>query len=800
MRQYLFTLFFFTSLFSFCQSRVGEWEIYLDYSSANTIFLHNDIVFAGTETQFFSYNKNDNSISSYSKIEGLSDINVSAIEYNEEFDVIILGYQNGNIDLFYPFGVINLPYIKDANIIGDKKINNIYVKNNIAYLSCSFGLVELDIENKEIRDTYYFQSNGINSNVFNCVIFDDPFSGKSFLSNKIFVSTSTGVYSSDLNNINIMNTAQWQSNFPVYQNGINIGNLNTLFENGFEDILGNSLEKSLFIKPKDSCGIVYFSTNKGGFIYKEIMEICNSESSNKIISIDLYENTLMGFSNNILFSFLDVNEIEKTYNNWWISSWNEENSFKDISFKRNENGDIDIYFADNMSGIINLEISSIDNLFTNAPVNICPNGPADKGFGDMAFINDKLIISHGGKNGSWNNLSNNQEISIYQNHYFTHTNALVPEEINDAISIISNANLPNSFFVGTWNSGLLEFEGSSLISIYNEKNSSLQSITKDGWVRIGGGCIDPNNTLWVTNSEANNPISSFKNKTWASYNSSLISNNMMSGKIFCASNGQKWVQLRNDGLVVFDENDNTLIERKLSSSSNNGNLNDNNVHCIEEDNDGNIWVGTDNGINVFYFPNDILTNNNVSSDQILVEADGYVEPLLNNTKILDIEIDGGNRKWIATEGKGVFLMSSDGNQQVLNFTKNNSPLLGNTVYGVCIDGANGKVYFATEFGLCSFRADATQDSNYFNNVLIFPNPVRSNYDGLITISGLTNDTNVKITDVSGNLVFETNSEGGTATWNGKSFSGDRVKTGVYLFFCTNSDFTESIIKKILIYN
>ena len=358
MKPNIFTLFFFVSLFSFGQSRVGDWEIYLDYSRANNIFLYNNTVYAGTETQFFTYNENDNSISKYSKIDGLSDLNVSAIEYNEEFNVIILGYQNGNIDLFYSFGVINLPYIKDANIIGSKKINNIYVKNNIAYLSCSFGLVELDIENKEIRDTYYFQSNGINSNVFNCVIFDGPYSDKSFLSNKIFVSTSNGVYSSDLNNINIMNTAQWQSDFPVYQNGVKMGDLNTLFENGFENILGNNQEKSLIVKPKDACGFVYFSENDGGFIYKEIMEICDSESSNIIISMDLYENTLMGFSNNILFSFLDVNEIEKTYSNWWISSWNEGSSLESISFKKNKYNDFDIYFADQNRGVVKTVVYS----------------------------------------------------------------------------------------------------------------------------------------------------------------------------------------------------------------------------------------------------------------------------------------------------------------------------------------------------------------------------------------------------------------------------------------------------------
>ena len=802
MNSLIYILFCLTTLFSFSQSRVGEWEAYLDYSNVKSMDSFEEMVYAGSETQFFIYNKNDNSISTFSKLNGLSDINISSIKYSPDFNVVIIGYENGNLDLFYTHGVINVPYIKEASIMGEKKINNIFIKDGMAYLSCSFGLVELSIENAEIRDTFYFLNNGINSNVFNCYIFDEEINDPNdvFLAGKIFVSTNTGIFSADVNNSNLIDPNAWQSEFPVFQDNILMGDLNTVFNNGFLDICGQSgSKKFLFINPENSCGFIYFSSQKEGFVITEIPQICNNTESINIVSMALKNGRLMGFSDNILFGFKDINNMNNSFSHWWISSWNYEDSFRKILFRTRANGDTDIYFGDNGRGVFEITIDAINNN-TSAPLQILPNGPAGNGFGDMSFVNDKLIISHGGKNGSWNNLGNNKELSIYKNNAFSNTDALIPLEIKDAISIISNPN-NNSFFVGTWNFGLLEFdETESLISIYNEQNSSLESITQDGWVRVGDGCFDNENKLWVTNSEANKPISSFDGDEWNSYSLNSIGNNVMSGEILCATNGQKWVQLRNEGIVVFEENKGELVERKISSSSSMGGLNNNTVKCMQEDDDGNIWIGTNNGINVFYFPDNILTSNMTNSEQVLVEVDGYVEPLLNNTTVLDIKIDGGNRKWIATEGKGVFLMSEDGAQEVLHFTKNNSPLLGNTVYGITIDDKSGKVFFATDIGLCSFRSDATKEANYFENVLIFPNPVKNNYDGIITISGLTNNTNVKITDVSGNLVFETNAEGGTATWDGRSFSGKKVQTGVYLFFCTNSLFTESIVKKVLIYN
>ena len=430
--------------------------------------------------------------------------------------------------------------------------------------------------------------------------------------------------------------------------------------------------------------------------------------------------------------------------------------------------------------------------------NFIPNGPAGNTFGDMSFVGDKLIVTHGGKNNSWNNLNIKQEVSIYNNNSWGKTSELTNLEINDLLEISGNE---NQFFIGSWNGGLLEFENNNLTNIYNNKNSSLQAITDDGWVRVGGCCMDEASGLWVTNSQAENPISLFENETWESFTLNSISTNTMIGKIICASNNQKWIQSRGEGIIVISESGNKILdEKKLNSSPSYGNLPSNSVNAMVEDLEGSIWIGTSNGVGVFYFPNNIFSSSSFDCETPLVEVDGYVERLLYNTNVLDVAVDGGNRKWFATEGKGVFLMSENGTEEIYHFTSENSPLLNNTVYNIEINPENGDVFFGTELGLCSFRSTATLGKDKFENVLIFPNPVKKNYSGLISISGLTKNTNVKITDISGNLVYETYSEGGSATWNGRSFNGKKVKTGVYLFFCTNNDFNETVVKKVLIYN
>ena len=260
---------------------------------------------------------------------------------------------------------------------------------------------------------------------------------------------------------------------------------------------------------------------------------------------------------------------------------------------------------------------------------------------------------------------------------------------------------------------------------------------------------------------------------------------------------------RGGGLMVYNGAatvPNASNTKKLSTAVGTGALPSTNVFCLAEDNDGEIWVGTDKGIAVFYSPSTVFAGENFDSQQILIEQDGQVQILLETELIQAIAIDDANRKWIATVNSGVFLMSADGTKQIHHFDESNSPLFSNDVKSIVINHKTGEVFFGTTKGLVSFRGTAAEGFEFFTDVYSFPNPVKHAYEGPIAIKGLVTNSTLKITDISGTLVYETVSEGGQAIWYGKNFNGERVATGVYMVFCTNEDGTKKALTKILFVN
>ena len=182
------------------------------------------------------------------------------------------------------------------------------------------------------------------------------------------------------------------------------------------------------------------------------------------------------------------------------------------------------------------------------------------------------------------------------------------------------------------------------------------------------------------------------------------------------------------------------------------------------------------------------------------DSTNLADYLLVNEKIKAIAIDGANRKWIGTEASGVYLMSENGQQTIQHFTVSNSPLLSNDIISISINPVTGEVFFGTGQGIVSYQSDASEAGNTFSNVYAYPNPVREGFTGIITITGLVENTQVKITDISGNLVCQTVSNGSIATWDGKDAHGRKVSTGIYLALCTSSDGTQSSITKIMVIN
>jgi hypothetical protein len=309
--------------------------------------------------------------------------------------------------------------------------------------------------------------------------------------------------------------------------------------------------------------------------------------------------------------------------------------------------------------------------------------------------------------------------------------------------------------------------------------------------------------MWGLVSGVTNPLFvKTKNNEW--YNFQLSpTQHFHFDEILIDQYNQKWgIMGRKNGLFVFSDN-NTISNtdddqyKLLNMSLGNGNLPSLDIYCFAEDLNGEIWVGTDKGIGVFYNPSSVFSGNNFDAQQILITEGEYGQYLLNEEQVKCITIDGANRKWIGTEKSGVFLLSEDGLDQIMHFTKENSPLFSNNIIDIAINPENGEVFIGTEKGLISYRSDATNGATTQSTTKVFPNPVRETYNGIIAISGLVTDANIKITDIDGNLVFEDFAKGGQASWSGKNKNGDRVSTGVYLVFSTDINGLEKIVSKIL---
>ncbi len=320
--------------------------------------------------------------------------------------------------------------------------------------------------------------------------------------------------------------------------------------------------------------------------------------------------------------------------------------------------------------------------------------------------------------------------------------------------------------------------------------------------------FDKDNNLWMSNHRAARPISVLKKDgTWQNFAPSCDLTEIHQMAIDLS--GNKWFVSSNQatGVLVFNEGnlETNGDERCRVISQSNSKLPSNVTNCLAVDLDGDVWVGTAQGVVIFECGDPFNTEcvGTIRS----VERNGFLGELLGTEDVLTISVDGADRKWVGTRN-GVYLLSPDGREEIHHFTIDNSPLPDNTVASIGIDSISGEVFFGTLRGIVSYRSDATVGTRFQNEeVLVFPNPVRPEYEGPIAIKGLTREAVVKITDVHGQLVFETRALGGQAIWDGRDFNGRRAPTGVYLVFAVSnprfSGFTgkpETATAKILFVN
>ncbi len=382
--------------------------------------------------------------------------------------------------------------------------------------------------------------------------------------------------------------------------------------------------------------------------------------------------------------------------------------------------------------------------------------------------------------------------------------------VNDFMAEATDPEDGGHAYVGTWDDGVLEMRNGVVQTIFAQGNSSLQinpGFGSENVVQVAGLAFDAEGDLWVTNSNCNSPVSvRTAGGGWRSFSpGAVLNNNTLLGDVLPSrENRLKWIiRPRGNGLLVFNDNG-TLSEpgddqyKVLNTAEGSGKLPSLDVYSMAEDLDGEIWVGTGKGVAVFYAPDAVFSGGDFDCQQILIEQGGNVQILLETEAVSAIAVDGADRKWLGTQSSGVFLVSADGTEQLLHFTAEDSPLPSNTITSLAIDGETGEVFFGTDQGIVSYRGTATEGGLTNACAKVFPNPVRETYTGPIAITGLVRDSDVKITDVAGNLVYRTTSAGGQAIWPGTDMGGNRVSTGVYLVFASDPEGNTKCNTKVLV--
>ena len=753
------------------QLAIGQWRDHLSYKKGISVTQSDNTVYCATQSGIFTLNKAHNSLERLSKINGLSDVGVKTLRFNDYNQTLLIAYQNANIDLVVNKNVYNISDIKQYIMTGTKTINNIYFINGFAYLACGFGIVVVDMNKQEIKDTYYIGKNGGYINIH--YIASD--------NNYLYAATDSGVY-----------YAPWSSNLLDYNSW-----------NKF-----SSLQKGIYNTIISFAGKIYtnLSTKK-------------KWPSDTIFE---YNGTTWSHFINDTFAFVPVRKLDVGYNKLLISNvygtyiYNNNdtlagviylNAYQSIIDKNDSNT---YWIADNDHGFIKSYKLGSGTAFS-------PNGPNTSEVYAMSISNEDLLVARGNHSDTWTNVYNPAEAYRFSNESwssFTQNNIPALDTMYDFCSVAIDPSNSNHVYLGTLGTGIVEINNGALVNIWNTTNSSLQprgDAPNSRWIGSFGMAYDTLGNLWITNCYAPNSLSVLKTDgTWQSFSfSGLMSANPTIGQIIVNRYNQKWMVLpRQQGIFVYADNstwatnDDNKIHLTFPTCLNvvsSGSV-PTDVLCMAEDKNGAIWVGTDVGIVVFFCPDQIFSSSGCQAQQIYVQQDGHTQLLLVTENVTAIAVDGANRKWIGTLNSGVFLMSADGTQQIQHFTTENSPLLSNTISSIVINPKTGEVFFGTAAGIISYRNDATEGLQDFTDVYVFPNPVNPGYEGPIAITGLVANANVKITDISGTLVYETTSLGGQAIWYGKNFKGERAHSGVYMVFCASSDGSKKFVTKILLVN
>ena len=751
----------------------GEWYLHVP-AKAIGISVGKSKIMAAFSHGVLEYDLNSKEKTLWSKVNFLSDLEISSIYFNDQTQSFWIGYENGNIDELNGATIFNLPDLKISSIMGEKQVLKFQTYGKFLFAATPFGIIKIDPVRKEVRDTYYHS-------------FEDKKLVDFHIANDtIYALSHDYLYQASIKNNFLSNPTNWYKNSNV------ISKTNTTFTSLC--VVKNKVY--VVSKHPEFTKDTLFELNGNSFRPILLPEITTNREIRKIKTDGTNLIVLTDYGIRILKE--DFTEIENffRYNNG-------KALFPNDLIKTNGY----YWIADEESGLIQWE-----NNWNN--ISLTMVAPPQDRFFSMAGTDKKLVVT-GGSISKYQSTYNQSGAYIYTDNtwkwiYPGNQAAWKGKPIWDIGSVAISSNDPNRIALGSFSTVPLSVieNGETISKVYDIDNSPLTPIAKDYYTMVADLKYDQSDNLWMINSYSETPLKVLTaSGDWKSFNTGTSSKNTYIRKLYIDPTNTKWLTVPGKGLVVFNENefDNPLDDtyRSVTTDQNSGNLPSQDVFALATDLDGRMWIGTDKGLCVLFNPNAILANNNqsFSAQRIIVNVGGTGEYLLGNTSITDIEIDGGNRKWIATANAGLYLISKDGTEILQSFTTENSPIISNTILDLFLNQQTGELYIITDLGLISYRIDASKEDPSYSNVSVFPNPHKPSHNVPVTIQGIQANSDVKIKDAAGNLIYRTLSNGGTATWDAQTLEGTRALPGVYFIWTSpeNSEIDGNYVGKVVLH-
>lgn len=743
-------------LFLFAQDFSKQWKGHYSYFKITDVYATEDKVYAAAENSVFIYDNVSKATQTISTVNGLSGETISTIYHSKNYNITAIGYENGLLEFLTDDNsvrtFVDIPN-KPTIAPNEKRINHFFEYQDKLFVSTDFGIVEFNLERVEFGNTFFIGTGG-SQIVVNAV---------NVLGDKIYAATdANGVFSANVSNPNLVDFNQWSVDVTGGFSGINsFGNRLIVSEGATIRTLEQGVLNTVITAPS---AIKDFSVN------------------NTSLGITLNNQTLIYNTN-----FEETGNIIST----------EEFTF---GLNTSTISSSQVYLGTNKSGLIQYELNDLTN-----GIAISPDGPLLNTPFSIDAKNERLWIAYGNHDLFFNpfplesigvsGLVNDEWVNI------PYEQGVIPQSM---CSVTINPNDIDQVFFCSFHEGLLEIKNNEVVTVYNSSNAGFVSLDDDQEaMRLNSAKFDQNGDMWLTSSIMDESLNRFslEDKSVLKVSlGSLIPNpfsNLGFGDLEIGDQGNIYVTSYNEGIIAYNTTTNRLQQLKGGQSG--SNLPSNYTTAVAIDRNNQLWIGTFNGLRVVFNASSIFDQNNPIANEIIVLDDENVaQELLFGQTINDIEVDGSNNKWIATASSGVFQLSPNGQETLNQFNTDNSPLPSNNVLDVSIDDSTGAVFMATEKGLLEFKGIATEPEENLENLAAFPNPVRPNFDGNVTITGLSSKSNVKITDIEGNLVYETISDGGSVQWDTTAFGRHKVASGVYLIITTGEDQTDTNVTKLLI--